>query len=86
MWCEANCCACAVDLETAYLVQEGYVCGQIDRRTAGRLWWAIVGFARQNDSESRLLLEVMAIGDRYIDPRAELVVMAIYLIAVIGCR
>ena len=54
MWCEAYCCACAVDEETEYLVQEAYLSEQIDRVMAEQLWWGIVGCAGQNDSKSRL--------------------------------
>jgi hypothetical protein len=38
MWCEEYCCACSVDEETAYLVQEAYLCGQIDKETAERFF------------------------------------------------
>jgi len=47
MWCEAYCCACAVDEETAYLVQEAYPSEQIDRQMAEQLWWSIAASTKR---------------------------------------
>jgi len=52
MWCEAYCYACVVDKEAAYLVQEAYMCGQIDPETAEQLWWAIAARCEAADRDS----------------------------------